>query len=280
VKEAYFYLDALPTHSYQRALYKYPQRAYPYLELVEVNRRRSKQEPEYEITDTEAFDENRYFDVEIEYAKAGPDDILIQITATNRGPDPATLHLLPTLWFRNTWSWGRMTEDTPVRPELRLRRRRQVEASTPRSGFLFGNSIRPTGPISAAFFSPKTKRTSSGSSGWPTPTLREGRLSRGGHRRARRRGESGGDRHKAAAHYELEIAPGQELAVRLRLVEKSSREDHPSAMLFPKLMKQRRAEADTFYGHVFPIRRRARNSASCARPRRACSGRSNFIITR
>ncbi len=108
VKESYFYLDGLPTHSYQRGLYKYPQRAYPYLELLETNRQRTKLDPEFEITDTEAFAENRYFDIEIEYAKAGPDDILIQISATNRGPEPAKLHLLPTLWFRNTWSWGRL----------------------------------------------------------------------------------------------------------------------------------------------------------------------------
>src|SRR5471032_2121680 len=101
VKEAYFHVDGLPTHSYQRGLYKYPQRAFPYDELVSVNGGRSKQEREYEITDTAAFDENRYFDVEVEYAKAGPDDTLIRITATNRGPDAAVLHLLPTLWFRN-----------------------------------------------------------------------------------------------------------------------------------------------------------------------------------
>ena len=106
VKEAYFYLDGLPTHSYQRGLYKYPQRAYPYDELLAKNGERSREQPEYEITDTKAFEENRYFDVEIEYAKAAPDDIFIQITATNRGPEAATLHLLPTLWFRNTWSWG------------------------------------------------------------------------------------------------------------------------------------------------------------------------------
>src|SRR5271154_2763624 len=128
VKESYFFLDALPTHSYQRALYKYPQRPYPYVELIETNRNRSKLEREFEITDTDAFAENRYFDVEIEYAKAGPNDILIQITATNRGPEASTLHLLPTLWFRNSWSWGPVPEDTPVRPELRRCGDNQIEA--------------------------------------------------------------------------------------------------------------------------------------------------------
>ena len=138
VKEAYFYLDGLPTHSYQKALYKYPQRVYPYGELLEINRNRSKLEPEYEITDTEAFAENRYFDVEIEYAKASPDDILIQMNVTNRGPESAPLHVLPTIWFRNTWSWGKLAEDTPVRPELRRRPDGDISAGpSPRSAISF-----------------------------------------------------------------------------------------------------------------------------------------------
>jgi hypothetical protein len=106
VKEYYFYLDATPTHSYLKMLYKYPQAAYPYADLVETNRNRSRQEFEYELLDTEAFAENRYFDVFVEYAKAAPEDICIRITACNRGPEAASLHLLPTLWFRNTWGWG------------------------------------------------------------------------------------------------------------------------------------------------------------------------------
>jgi hypothetical protein len=106
VKEYYYFLDSTPTHSYMRALYKYPQRAFPYAALVAENRRRGKRDPEYELLDTGAFAEDRYCDVMVEYAKAAPDDLLIRITAANRGPDPAPLHLLPTLWFRNTWSWG------------------------------------------------------------------------------------------------------------------------------------------------------------------------------
>src|SRR5512138_3702002 len=106
VKEYYFYIDSTPTHSYMKYLYKYPQREYPYRDLVETNRRRSRQELEYELLDTGVFDEDRYFDVFVEYAKASPEDILIRITVENRGPEPATLHVLPTLWFRNTWSWG------------------------------------------------------------------------------------------------------------------------------------------------------------------------------
>src|SRR5713226_2967944 len=106
VKEYYFFLDNTPTHSYMKALYKYPQRAFPYADLVSTNHNRSREEPEYELIDTGVFAENRYFDVTVEYAKAAPLDTLIRITVTNRGPEMAPLHLLPTLWFRNTWVWG------------------------------------------------------------------------------------------------------------------------------------------------------------------------------
>lgn len=113
VKEYYFFLDNTPTHSYMKALYKYPQRAYPYADLVHENGRRGRDEPEYELLDTGVFSEDRYFDVTVEYAKAAPDDVLIRIIAANRGPDPAPLHLLPTLWFRNTdniagWAVGKL----------------------------------------------------------------------------------------------------------------------------------------------------------------------------
>src|SRR6266705_4692147 len=106
VKEYYFYLDSTPTHSYMKALYKYPQLEFPYGKLVEENRRRNRTDFEYELLDTGAFGENRYFDVFTEYAKASAEDILIRITAANRGPAEADLSLLPTIWFRNTWSWG------------------------------------------------------------------------------------------------------------------------------------------------------------------------------
>jgi len=106
VKEYYFFLDNTPTHSYMKALYKYPQRAYPYNDLLETNRHRGKQEPEYELIDTGVFSEDRYFDVTMEYAKVDPLDILIRVSVTNRGPEAAPLHLLPTLWYRNTWAWG------------------------------------------------------------------------------------------------------------------------------------------------------------------------------
>ena len=106
VKECYYYLDSTPTHSYMKALYKYPQREFPYRQLVDENRTRGRRDPEFELLDSGLFDDDRYFDVFTEYAKASPDDILIRVRVFNRGPEAATVHLLPTLWFRNTWSWG------------------------------------------------------------------------------------------------------------------------------------------------------------------------------
>src|SRR6516162_8786199 len=113
VKELYYYLDATPTHSYLKILYKYPQREFPYGQLIEENRRRGRDQPEFELLDTGIFDEDRYFDVFVEYAKAGPDDLLMCVTAHNRGPDAAALHLLPQVWFRHTWSW-RSGSDRPA----------------------------------------------------------------------------------------------------------------------------------------------------------------------
>src|ERR1039458_4949479 len=118
VKECYFHLDSTPTHSYMKALYKYPQAEFPYAWLVEENRRRGKNDPEFELLDTGVFNDNRYFDVFTEYAKAGPDDILIRITAANRGLEAATLHLLPTLWYRNTWIWGCKHEGCWIKPNI------------------------------------------------------------------------------------------------------------------------------------------------------------------
>ena len=114
VKEYYFYLDNTPTHSYMRMLYKYPQNEFPYNQLVEENRRRGGKDPEFELLDTGIFDDDRYFDIFVEYAKAGPEDICIRIETFNRGPEDAVLHILPHLWFRNTWSWGASEGIEPV----------------------------------------------------------------------------------------------------------------------------------------------------------------------
>jgi hypothetical protein len=116
VKEYYFYLDSTPTHSYMKYLYRYPQAEFPYAALVNESRRRDRRAPEFELIDAGVFEGDRYFDVLVEYAKAAPDDVLVRITATNRGPESAELHLLPTLWYRNTWSWD---AGGPERPTLR-----------------------------------------------------------------------------------------------------------------------------------------------------------------
>ena len=133
VKELYYYLDATPTHSYLKMLYKYPQQEFPYGRLVEENRRRDKEAPEFELLDTGLFEEDRYWDLFVEYAKAGPDEILMQITAHNRGPDEATLHLLPTLWFRNTWSW-KTGDSAPPKPHLAAGGDGRIRATHPELG--------------------------------------------------------------------------------------------------------------------------------------------------
>src|SRR5271166_5648531 len=115
VKEYYFYVDSTPTHSYMKYLYKYPQAPFPYADLVATNRQRSKLEPEYELIDTGVFEQNRYFDVYVEYAKQSPEDMLVHISIVNRGDLSASLHVLPTLWFRNTWSWS----EGATKPQLK-----------------------------------------------------------------------------------------------------------------------------------------------------------------
>ncbi|MEP7358025.1 MAG: glucosidase, partial [Anaerolineales bacterium] len=127
VKEYYFYLDSTPTHSYMKALYKYPQAAFPYGWLVDENRTRGRLAPEFELMDTGVFNDDRYFDVFAEYAKAGVSDVLLRLTLINRGPDPAPLHILPQVWFRNTWSWGM---DWLEKPELHAEGPASLQANT------------------------------------------------------------------------------------------------------------------------------------------------------
>ena len=159
VKEYYFYLDSTPTHSYMKYLYKYPQNPYPYNDLVSVNRQRGRGEPEYELLDTGAFDEDRYFDVFVEYAKAGPSDILIQISVCNRGPDTAALHVLPTLLFRNTWTWW------PEQPKPSLRDTGEPAWLPPQMRNLA--NISSVARECLACCSPKTRPTTNGSSARP-----------------------------------------------------------------------------------------------------------------
>jgi len=255
VKEAYFFLDNLPTHSYQRALYKYPQRPYPYAQLIEANRQRSKLEAEFEITDTEAFSENRYFDVEVEYAKAGTDDILIQITATNRGPESATLHVLPTLWFRNTWSWGHMTEDTPVRPEIRRRANGQIATQHATLGdFLFLLDPANQAQLRDTLFTDNdTNLERLYGVANVTPFVKDA------FHEAVIQGKpdavnSTGIGTKTAAHYVIDLQPGASWSLRLRLVKQ---DDSPVdgaffGETFSQILNQRRSEADLFYKNHLP----------------------------
>ena len=154
VKEYYFYLDSTPTHSYMRNLYKYPQAEFPYARLIEENRGRDKTQPEFELVDTGIFDEGRYFDVVVEYAKAEAEDILVRIHVSNRGPEAAPIEVLPTLWFRNTWSWGR--DDR--RPSIGAQG--GDSRSSPRTGSSASTPSTARAPTSCS--SPRTKPTPRG----------------------------------------------------------------------------------------------------------------------
>ena len=256
VKEAYFFLDSTPTHSYQRALYKYPQRPYPYSQLLEVNRNRSKLEPEFEITDTDAFTENRYFDVVVEYAKASPDDILIQLTITNQGPEAAPLHILPTLWFRNTWSWGKMTEETPSRPELRRRDDTQIVAEHATLG-TFGLHLDPANQVDCRdlFFTENETNLKrlygvSNTSQYVKDAFHDALVH--GRMDAVNPAKTG---TKAAPHYQVTIAPGATYTLRLRLVDQSQNPDGHEIFgdSFESTMQLRRREADIYYTKHIPF---------------------------
>ena len=163
VKEYYFYLDSTPTHSYMKYLYKYPQNLYPYNDLVETNRRRGRNDSEYELLDTGIFNDDRYFDVFVEYAKAAPNDILILVSVANRGPEPVTLHVLPTLWFRNIWTWWPDQPKPSLREVKGADRGATIAASHAELGEYF---LHCEGDPRCC--SPKTTPTTSGYSGRPT----------------------------------------------------------------------------------------------------------------
>ena len=160
VKEYYFYLDNTPTHSYMKYLYKYPQAEYPYEQLLEENRRRTKLDMEYELVDTGIFDQGRYFDMVVEYAKAEPEDLLIRISISNRGPEAASIHVLPTLWFRNTWSWGRDDRRPSIASGgVRVNRRASKHRSSPNIGSWASTRCIALVPTSCC--SPRTRPTTS-----------------------------------------------------------------------------------------------------------------------
>ena len=213
VKEYYFYVDSTPTHSYMKYLYKYPQAAYPYARLVDTNKGRSRDEMEYELLDTGVFDGDRYFDVFVEYAKAGPEDILVQVTVVNRGPEAAELHVLPTLWFRNTWSW---TQDA-ARPLVRdTWQGRDRLAEHPELG---GRSLLQRRAGAALHRKRDQQRADLRN---PQPhALCERRFDNylvQGQQAAVNPDLPG---TKVAAHYRLAVGPGQSAKVRLRLTDQA-----------------------------------------------------------
>jgi hypothetical protein len=252
VKELYYYLDTTPTHSYLKALYKYPHAAYPYDALVQGNRHRGKLEPELELLDTGVLDGNRYFDVFAEYAKADPDDILIRITVANRGPETATLHLLPTLWFRNTWSWGREGEGYWPRGAIRAAGSAKLEAEHPSLGRYLLHAEAVDGATPEALFTEnETNLQRLFGVPNPQPYVKDAfhRFVIHGEREAV---NPAGEGSKAAFHYSLQIPPGGERVVRLRLREASAARGRPFGPGFEAAFRDRIVEADEFYAERIP----------------------------
>jgi hypothetical protein len=254
VKEYYFYLDSTPTHSYMKYLYKYPQTAYPYDSIVATNRQRTRREPEYELLDTGVFDDDRYFDVFVEYAKETPEDILIKIVVCNRGPEPATMHLLPTLWFRNTWS----RRKDAVRPSLGVVKdasgAKMVRASHPELG---DNLWYCDGAPRLLFTENETNNERLFRSPNRSPYVKDA------FHRYLIQGEAGainpaGEGTKAAAHYTLTVGPHQSAAIRMRLTSATSGDQPtrqgigPFGARFDEVMTRRLAEADEFYRALTP----------------------------
>ncbi len=252
VKEYYFYLDSAPTHSYMKYLYKYPQSAFPYDDLVNTSRSRSRNEMEYELLDTGVFDQDRYFDVFVEYAKSSPEDILIQITIHNRGPDAAELHVLPTLWFRNEWSW----QSGASKPTLFKAAGNVVTAVNSSLGerhlYCDGN---------AALLFTENETNTERIFGVPnrSPYVKDSihRFLIDGHKTAINPEQRG---TKVAAHYHLTVKPGQSEVVRLRLSDVAhaglahgnGKQAGPFGSAFESVLQSRLNEADEFYATVIP----------------------------
>ena len=251
VKEYYYYLDSTPTHSWMRWLYKYPHAAYPYEQLLAENRRRGKDDFEYELIDTGVFAEDRYFDVFLDYAKAAPGDLCIRITIENRGPEPATLHLLPTLWFRNTWSWGR--DDR--RPTLSgvPRTRPGVHAVHARHHALGDYVLYAESADGLLFTENETNAARLFGSANPTPYVKDAfhdHLVHGRHEAVNP--EPHGT--KAAAWYQRTVAAGGSAAIRLRLCrgEADGQPRRAPFADFDATCSQRLREADEFYAELEP----------------------------
>jgi hypothetical protein len=254
VKEYYFYLDSTPTHSYMKYLYKYPQAAFPYGKLVEENRRRDKLSPEYELLDTGVFDEDRYFDVFVEYAKASVEEILIRISVVNRGPEPASLHLLPTIWFRNTWSW----DQDQSRPMMKRRENdgqdeegaAVIELDHP----YYGQRILYCEDSPELLFTEnETNNRRLYNADNSTPFVKDGVNDYIVHglKEAVNPEQVG---TKAAAHYALTVASGETATVRLRFApaEAGAAPGKRFGVAFDQIFAERQREADEFYGTVIP----------------------------
>jgi mannosylglycerate hydrolase MGH1-like protein len=254
VKEYYFYLDSTPTHSYMKYLYKYPQAAFPYGDLVETNGRRTREEMEYELLDTGVFKDNRYFDVFVEYAKGAAEDILVRITAANRGPDAADLHLLPTLWFRNDWSrWIAESNRAAEKPNLK-----QIEAS---AGATAVGAAHPQlgafilsceGNVPLLFTENETNHARLFGTQNESPYVKDGinDCVVQGRQEAVNPGKQG---TKVAAHYQVNVGAGQTTVIRLRLSSSFlEQKGTPFGKHFDKLFDERLREADEFYKSVTP----------------------------
>jgi hypothetical protein len=250
VKECYFYLDSTPTHSYMKTLYKYPQAAYPYGDLVETNRGRGKHELEYELLDTGVFDENRYFDVFVEYAKAAPDDVLVRVTVCNRGPEPGSLHLLPTLWFRNVWSWS----GGGAKPSLKAAGRNVIRAH--HTDPLFRESLDDyylycDGDATWLFTENESNNARLFGGENTSPYVKDAfhRHLIDGEAAAVNPAREG---TKAAAHHAVSVEAGGTTAIRLRLTARAPTELASPFADFDAVFRDRLAEADAFYDALLP----------------------------
>jgi hypothetical protein len=252
VKELYYYLDSTPTHSHMKALYKYPQAEYPYAWLVEENRRRGKEAREFELLDTSVFDGNRYFDVFAEYAKASPDDLLIRLTIANRGADTAEIHVLPTLWFRNTWSWGRKGEGYWRKPAIERAGGASLSADHATLGRyrLFAEPLADSPEPVAIFTENETnaRRLYGSESAAHTKDAFHEYVIRGRTDVVNPQGKG----TKAAFHYRLTIPAGEEITVRLRLSAESEAPTRAFGRGFDRTFAERIEEADSFYAERLP----------------------------
>jgi mannosylglycerate hydrolase MGH1-like protein len=254
VKEYYFYLDSTPTHSYMKYLYKYPQAAYPYGDLVETNRRRTRNDMEYELLDTGVFKDNRYFDVFVEYAKAAPEDILVRITAVNRGPDAADLHLLPTLWFRNDWStWIAESNRAPEKPHIKQIDAPEGTTAVRAAHALLGAcTLSCEGNVPLLFTENETNHARLFGAKNESPCVKDGinNCVVNGRQDTVNPDKQG---TKVAAHYQVTVGPGQTSVIRLRLFGASAdQKGIPFGKTFDDVLGDRIREADEFYQSVTP----------------------------